>query len=187
MMKTTAKFAGILLSALAIFSACAEKDNEPQKEEVQETLVTYTDIAFSRYAGNHVVGSFFSTSEGKSYTGDKVTAGNGAKIDLAFGSELGMSYFLSPDDKEIEPAIPGATATQYVQHVPESQFTVAQFDAMTTDEPLRALTITDDRESFGTSGYPIVILFQNAAGKKGVIKVKEINSERLLVDIKVQK
>ncbi|MDR3236811.1 MAG: hypothetical protein LBT48_08850 [Prevotellaceae bacterium] len=179
-------FAGILLSALAIFGACSEKENEPQKE-VQETLVTYTDIAFSRYAGNPTIGRFFSTSEGKSYTDDKVTAGNGAKIDLAFGSILGMLYFLSPDDKEIEPAIPGATATQYVQHVHEAQFTVAQFDAMTTDEPLRALTITDDNETFGASSYPIVILFQNAAGKKGVIKVKESNSERLLVDIKVQK
>ena len=178
-------FAGILLTVLAVFTACSDKDEN--ENEQPPTLVTYTDVAFSRFPGDTEYARFFSTSDGKSYKDSEVNAANGAKIDLAFASYLGMCYFLSPKSNEISPAIPNATVTQYVQSVPSTQFSVAQFDAMTTDEPLRALTIVDDNESFGTTGYPIIVLFQNAAGKKGAIKVKAINSERLLVDIKVQK
>ncbi len=182
-------FAGILLSVLISFSACGDKDLGGQEEEtVQETLVTYTDVAFARSSAEVEYARFFSTSEGKSYKDSEITAGNGAKIDLAFISSVGMCYFVSPNSNDVNPAIPGATATLYMQKVAATVFTVEQFDAMTTDELLATLTITnDDMETFGTTGYPIVLLFKNAAGKKGAIKVKSINSQRLIVDIKVQK
>jgi hypothetical protein len=58
---------------------------------------------------------------------------------------------------------------------------------MDDDGLLADLTIQSDDGSFGNSTIPHTVLFELSNGKKGVVKTKEVNSERLLVDIKIQK
>ena len=58
---------------------------------------------------------------------------------------------------------------------------------MKDDSKLSELTIADTDESFGNSSIPGTVLFEISTGKKGVIKTKALNSDRLLVDIKIQK
>jgi len=65
---------------------------------------------------------------------------------------------------------------------------ITEFDTMTNSDILTDITIDkSDNNSFGASNIPVLVLFKNAAGKKGVIKVTAINAERILADIKVQK
>jgi len=153
------------------------------------SIVTYTGIEFSLTKGSTTYGRFFSTTTGKIYKDSEVTASNGKDIDLAFGSFNGsMNFFLSPNDKDITPAIAGATTTAIANYPSASNaaVTVAAFDAAKDDSFIAKQAIEDSNDSFGTS-TPHIVLFQTQDGRKGAICTRAINSSRLLVDIKVQK
>ena len=73
-------------------------------------------------------------------------------------------------------------------------FTEEEFNAMTNDTPLRALSITHSvagAQAF-TNTLPRIVLFQTHDGRKGAIKIKQFVSKGaensyILCDIKVQK
>jgi hypothetical protein len=74
-----------------------------------------------------------------------------------------------------------------INYTPDFGITTAIFDAATNDAFIDDITITaSDDNSFGTS-HPYIILFETESGRKGAIKTKAVNADRLLVDIKVQK
>jgi thioredoxin-related protein len=175
----------LVLSVL--FAACTKNNNDDDNDttDKNETIVTYNDISFSLTANSSEYGRMFSTVTGKIYKDSEITVENGGKIDLVFVSSNGTyNYFESPSlFKSV--TIPNATSTK-IQNL-TTTMTVEEFDAMTDAENLKSLTITYDEESFGGSGYPKIILFENAAGKKGAIKVKSRNADVMIVDIKVQK
>src|SRR5690606_25340875 len=98
-----------------------------------------------------------------------------------------LMLFETPNSTDRGFNIPNATETKFENYVEEDEYTVDQFDAMTNDSDLKTLTIEGDNDSFTTNSLPVVVLLENAAGKRGVIKVKSINSDRILTDIKVQK
>lgn len=137
----------------------------------------FSNILFS--STDPSFGRFFSTETGKLYKESEVDKLNGRNIDIAFS---GIDGFESPDSEE---NIPGATVTKVRNHV-TTELTVAEFHSMTTDVKLKSLTVEDDNEPFVLS-VPQLILFENSSGKKGVILVKELYSEGILADIKVQK
>jgi hypothetical protein len=149
-------------------------------------IKTYTDIAFSLTKNDASIANFFSTNTGLSYKATEVNSSNGPLIDIAFSSMNGIvNYFVSPNDSNENFNIPGATLTKFINYV-TTQLSSSDFDNMTSDEKLKTLSIVSDEESFGTS-MPCIVLFQNSLGKIGAIKVKSINSEKILTDIKVQK
>lgn len=153
------------------------------------SIVTYTGIEFSMKKGSTTYGRFFSTTTGKIYKDSEVTASNGKDIDIAFGSYgPSTNFFLSPNDKEITPAIAGTTTTAFVNYPSTSNAaaTVAAFEAAKDDSFIAKETIKEDNNAFGTT-TPGIILFQTQDGRKGAICTRAINSDRLLVDIKVQK
>lgn len=177
-----------LITSSFLFSCDSDDDDNSNNEDpIEETLVTYSDIEFAQDDNSTEHGRFYSTSDGKMYKSDELNDTNGPTIDVVFqGSESSFIFFESPDDlfdSSIE--IPGATSTKVTNF--ESGFSVADFDAMTDSEPLKNLDIVHDNESIGSLDFPLIVLFENAAGKKGAIKLKAINSNRLLVDIKVEK
>jgi hypothetical protein len=149
-------------------------------------IVTYTNIEFSLTAKNATYGRLFSFDDGKIYKDNEVNSTVGPKIQLAFSS-MGntMYYFESPTVSSYN--VPGATVTKVMNYPAKSLFTVADFDAMTDDTKLTGITIDETNDSFGNSSIPGVVLFQLSSGRKGVIKTKAVNSDRLLVDIKIQK
>lgn len=151
-------------------------------------IVVYEDVEFAREAGSTTYGRFFSTETGLIYKDSEVNETTGPKIDLAF-NQFGSSvnFFTSPDDSELEFEIPGAQNTKVINYTPEFGITADIFDDATSDDFISDITIdASDDESFGTSN-PYIILFETESGKKGAIKTKAINTDRLLVDIKVQK
>jgi hypothetical protein len=99
-----------------------------------------------------------------------------------------VNYFASPDDSNENYHIPGALTTTIINY-PSSDLGITStvFDNAKDDGFIKDVVIgSSDNNSFGTSN-PYIILFKTASGKKGAIKTTAINSDRLLVDIKVQK
>jgi len=152
--------------------------------EGNSAIVSYKDIEFGVEAGGDY-GRFYSFKAEEIYKKGEITTG-GSKIDIAFESMGGtMYYFNSPADDAYD--FPNATKTEIINYQSEPSITVDQFDSMEDDELLEGLTIKDDDDSFGNSTIPNTVLFELSEGKKGVIKTKKVNSERLLVDINIQK
>lgn len=149
-------------------------------------VVTYTDVAFALNSGHNDYGRLFSFETGEIYLDNEVDASNGELIHLAFGS-MGntLYYFESPTHEDFN--IPNSTNTKVINYESEPTFSVEDFDAIVDDSALSSLTIEHSDDGFGNSSIPGTVLFEISTGQKGVIKTKIINSERILVDIKIQK
>jgi hypothetical protein len=96
-----------------------------------------------------------------------------------------LYYFDSPNKAIYN--IPGATATKVMNYLPTPPISLMEFDAMTDDSKLAALTINDTNDSFSNRYIAGIILFQLSDGRKGAIKTQALNSTRLVVNIKIQK
>ena len=147
---------------------------------------TFNNIEFSRDAGSATVGRLFSFESGKIFKDNEITAAVGPTIHLAFGT-LGSSVYFFESASVATYNVPGATITKVNNFPSPSPISIVDFDAMTSDAKLSPLTIEETNDSFGNSSIPGIALFQLASGRKGVIKTREINSTRILVDIKIQK
>lgn len=178
--------AGTLSIVLAV------KNGDSQKTKASSVviggnhaMVTFTGVEFALKASDATYGRFFSTETGLIYKDNEVNATNGPKIDLAFLSlSATNNYFTSPNSPQF--TIPYAT-TSLVRHFINNEIAVTDFETIKDDVLIKNTSITTDNKPFGSTGYPLLVLFQNSKGKKGVIKVREINASRLLVDIKIQK
>lgn len=149
-------------------------------------IVTYTDIEFGLNAGDATYGRLFSFETGQIYKDSEVDESNGSLIHLAFGSMVNtMYYFESPTVEDYN--VPNATETKVVNHETTPSISVTDFDSMTDDSQLSGLEITATNDSFGNSSIPGTVLFEISTGRKGVIKTKAVNSDRILVDIKIEK
>lgn len=168
-------------------------------------LRTFTDIKLginTSHASN-VIGAFFSTSLREVFTANQVTADNGVAIDLVFSglnTSFGFNKFVSPDAATVNgfSAIPNATHTMFInsQELCDCgvNLTAMQFDTMTDDSVLEALTITETANGllqFDNSTLPRVVLFETHDGRKGAIKIKGYIDDGpnayIICNIKVQK
>lgn len=186
------------LSSLFIFSllfiSCSDSDdsdNEIEEQiDVEEVVSSYTDILFNLSDSDIEDPQYlFSTSEGVSYKESEISDANIALIDIVSFSLKSFVAFDSPDNDTNDIFnIDGASTTKF-QHT-NVTLTAEEFDSIkTTDSSLLVgLTVTNDEDSISVSDYEnAIILFENAAGKKGAIKVTSFNAQRILVDIKVTK
>ncbi|MGC8824424.1 MAG: hypothetical protein ACP5PZ_07475 [Bacteroidales bacterium] len=148
-------------------------------------IVTYTDIEFGVNPEDETYGRFFSFETGRIYKDKEIVDSIGQKIGIGFSSmEHTMYYFQSPSDNSYN--IPNATITKVTNYA-NNIFSIENFDSMVDDRMLSTITIDETHDSFGNSSIPCTVLFQLANSKKGVIKVKAVNNDRVLVDIKIQK
>ncbi len=149
-------------------------------------IVSFTDLEFSMVAGSATYGRYFSFETNRIYKDSEIDATTGAKIHLAFGNLSSVVfYFESPTNSAFN--VPNASFTKVTNYFATPPISTSDFDAMSHDAKLSALTINSATDSFGTSSIPHVVLFQLASGRKGAIKTKAINSSRILADIKIQK
>ncbi|WP_271783324.1 hypothetical protein [Aquimarina algiphila] len=182
------KFLSCLFLFSVLFISCSSDDDSGAPDtgsEQEATLITRTDVSFELETSSNTDPKIaYSTSEGKIYKESELNATNIATIDLLSFVNQSFISFDSPDD--IEPIITGAKRTKYQYE--NVTLTVADFDSMVDDSKLKSLTINEENtESISsTTSKDVIILFENE-GRKGAMKVKAINSTRLLVDIKVQK
>src|SRR5690606_41137360 len=95
-------------------------------------------------------------------------------------------------------SIPNATHTKFInsQELCEctASLSVAEFDQMNNDNLLQALTIEETEGGllqFNNVMVPRIVLFEDAEGRKGAIKIKEFiadgQNSYIVTDIKVQK
>lgn len=191
-MNITKKFAVVLFICASIFTGCSSDDDKKEIEVVDTTtLKTFKDVSFSLdFSEGFESGRFFSTETGKTYKKSQIDATLLQKIDIAFyGGSISKNYFVSPNDVEIGVSA-NATNTDYINYV-TNEYTIDQFNKLEKGEELNSLTIANNQESFPDSKLPLVVLFKNAAGKKGVIYVKSVtrvgSNPRIVADIKIQK
>lgn len=183
------------------FEVTLEASNSVQTKELTKSftlntneILSFQNIVLGAIEAQSTLGSVFSTELGTVIKSDDINDSNGEKIDIVFVGESGLLFFESPQKasgwglKEI----PNATNTSFINYIEGSSvsFSVEDFDNMTNSDPLNGINITNDEESFPSSGLPRIILFQNSKGKKGVIKITNIASGRsgsITFDLKVQK
>ncbi|MEN8247826.1 MAG: hypothetical protein ABFS32_02750 [Bacteroidota bacterium] len=173
---------------LVVSDGSAEKEISKTVSIIgNSAIVEHSDLEFSLNAGDATYGRLYSFETSTMYLDSEVTADNGSKIHLAFGS-MGqtMYYFDSPDVAGYN--VPNATTTKVTNYESTPTVSDTDFAAMADDRLLADLTIVNDDESFGNSMIPgNTVLFETSTGRKGVVITKEVNSDRLLVDIKIQK
>jgi hypothetical protein len=151
--------------------------------EGNSAIITYEDIEFDQDNDNQVNGISFSVSEGKVYTDAELSEDNYDLIDFYyFGCQCTSISFFGADDSDI---IPEGNAT--LMRNRDSDFTVEQFDESSDDLLLSTIEIAEEQNFMGTIDFPHIVTFQLEDGRLGAIKGKQINSSRILVDIKVQK
>lgn len=179
--------------AFSTLTSCSDKDKKNDVVPVVDnsTIVTYNNVSFSLLNNESgKAGRFFSTKTGISYKGIQMNATIVPDVDLGF-SNLGCNIwaFTSLDNTRYF-SFSGATKTIIVNY-PGSKLTPADFDAITNDAKLKDLIIDGIDDDFYKLDISSIILFKNAAGKKGAIKIKSIVEigvdPRIIVDIKVQK
>lgn len=182
----------ILLSG-AVLMACfaCQKNNDNTKPDTKPTpkdsIITYTGVALYAKPGDPVNGRLFSTLTGKIYTDNAIPDTIGKHIDIAFNNFGAFSLFFTSatDEATLGFKIPGARET-LVQNMPDAKvFSSAWFDTLRHASALDTLKINTDQESFESANIPHIVLFRNAAGKCGAVKVRSFN-QQLLVDIKVE-
>jgi PKD repeat protein len=172
-------------------------DNGSEKKTIEKkitvagnsAILTFTNLEFGLEKGSLVYGRYFSFETGIMYKDAEINSTNGSKIDIGLGSfNQYMLFFASPDDHRFSFLlnIPNATLTKIVNWESNLRITPAAFDSMNDDRLLSALNIVDNNQSFDNE-FPHTVLFQLSTLQKGVIKLKAVNSDRLLVDIKIQK
>lgn len=167
-------------------------------------LRTLTDVKLGISTAHADIGCFYSTRLRRAFKkGDDLTSA-GKEIDLVFfGLNRSFTYnkFVSPDSAASYtfPAIPGATATRFINKQEQcncslSPFTVADFDNMLNDAPLQNLQLPAGATGgiqFNSDVLPRIVLFQTADGRKGAVKIKDYvlegSTAYILADIKIQK
>lgn len=151
-------------------------------------IETYTDITFG-LDNNSTYGRFYSFDTEQIYTAGAINSQNGSSIHIGFNSNTtSMLQFISPDNApDAGVAIPNATHTIVDNYQSDPVITVEEFDSMTTDSLLVDMTVTYDQDVFGSSTIPNMIFFELEDGRKGSIKAKELNSDNIVTDIKIQK
>jgi hypothetical protein len=190
-MKLTQKIAFLCISTMLFTSFKSDDLLKTEETKIDSsTLKTYTNITFSLdQSEGFDAGRYFSTELGKSFKKSQIDVAILPKIDIAFYSGgFSLDYFMSPNDSDY--GIKNATTSQFINV--QKDLTIGQFNKIEQASDFNTIKIdADDDDSFPDNKTPNVVLFKNAAGKKGAIYVKSVtrvgSNPRIVVDIKIQK
>lgn len=200
----------VSFASAGTYTITYEASNGKQTKTTTQTITvkpnsglrSFSNIQLGINTAHSAIGSFFSTKLRQVFKRADVTAANGPAIDIAFfGLSESFSYnlFISPHETQhfTFGAIPGATHTQLVNLQEKcscsSTLSANDFDAITTGTGLQAISFTETTaaNSAFNNNLPRIILFQNANGKRGAIKIKQMvqagQLSYIVCDIKVQK
>ena len=173
----------LFVSAFLVFISCSKDDiEEAIKDQLEQTaaISTYTDIAFALEGNNDKYPIAFSVAEGRAFMfSELIQPENAAAVDIVAFANQAFIAFGSPSESNV----PQGKVTK-IQHT-NVGVTAEAFDAMNV-VALNALTNVNDNDSISaSSSTDSIILFETSNGTKGAVKITAINSERILVDIKV--
>jgi hypothetical protein len=192
-MKLTQKITLLVFLSSMLFNSCSSDDSSKTATVATDTttLKTFKDVTFSLdQSEGFDAALYFSTELGKSYKTKQIDAAILPKIDIAFySSSYTLNYFTSPNDADY--GLKNATLSLFI-NTQKDLLTIDQFNKIEKGSEFDAVKIeADDDDSFPDSQMPNVVLFKNAAGKKGAIYIKSVHrvgyDPRIVVDIKIQK
>jgi hypothetical protein len=193
------------------YTVTYKADNGKQTQTITRQIVvkpntglrSFTDVKLGINTAHATIGSFFSTRLRRVFKQGEVTAEAGSKIDIVyFGLSESFNYnqFIRPDSAQYWTfgAIPNATITKRVNSQElcgcSAGFTSSDFDNVVNGSAFNSITVSETPGGitpFNNTTVPRIVLFQNAAGKKGAIRIKQFvqNGQQsyILCDIKVQK
>jgi PKD repeat protein len=165
-------------------------------------LRTFTDVKLGINTAHAAIGSFYSTTLRRVINKNDPDSLQ-QYVDIAyFGLNATFTFnkFTSPDSVQeyTFEAIPQAQVTHFINSIDKCacgiSFSENDFDQMTTDAPLQALSVTSTAKGlqpFDDVQVPRIVLFKTQDNRKGAIKIKSYYRDGLqsyiLVDIKVQK
>ncbi len=194
-----------------IYTVVYTASNQKQTQVIRKTIQVNPNSRLRSFQNIHLgintahkeTGSFFSTYLRKIVRKDSVNTLNGPFIDICyFGLNRSFSYnkFISPVDVQTWTfnAIPGATVTTFVNNQEKCNCTSGlnplEFDQISNGsyfDNILVPAVAEGTMEFDQTVLPRIILFKNAAGKKGAIKIKEFvdngDASYIICDIKVQK
>ncbi|SFD79182.1 hypothetical protein SAMN05518672_103233 [Chitinophaga sp. CF118] len=151
-----------------------------------DSVVTFTNVKIGLAPGDQTYGRVFSSVTGLVYLDDAIPDSVGKYINLAFHYQASFSmFFSSADPNAFDITIPGVTKTNVRNYV-DSSFKVTSFDTLTHASTLKKLTVTNDNETIDAADLPLAVFFKNSDGKIGIIKVKSLFDNYVLVDVKVE-
>ncbi len=201
----------VTFSNAGTYTITYEASNGKQTETVTKNITvkpnsglrSFSNVQLGINTAHSTIGSFFSTSLRKVIKQSEVDATNGSKIDIVFfglSQSFSFNLFASPDSAAAWTfaSIPGAAHTKFINKQEScgcsAGFSVADFDNASTGAAFDELNITTTAGGsgeFDNSLVPRIVLFQNSAGKKGAIKIKQFaeagQQSYIVCDIKVQK
>lgn len=176
----------IAICISSVFISCSDDDSDFPGDFVDtsdDVISSYTNVSLSYITSND--DRVFASVNGRTYDEDAIIDEIGPIIDLVSVSDQNMVKFISPNN-EMSITIPGATDTK-IQHLDVS-VSASDFDNIEDDELLKDITVVNDDESIAANdAINSIILFENANGRKGAIKIKSFNLSAILVDVKVLK
>jgi PKD repeat protein len=185
--------------------------NGKQQQTVTRSITVKPNTRLRSFSNLHLgintahatIGSFFSTRLRKVFVKDSVNAQNGSLIDVVFfglSNSFSFNKFISPTDAAnwTFPPIPGATVTAIINKQETcacgTNVTAAQFDNISNGSFFDGITVMPTlagSAEFTNALANRVVVFQNAAGKKGAVKIKQYvdNGQQsyIVCDIKIQK
>ncbi|PKA98381.1 hypothetical protein B0O79_2067 [Flavobacteriaceae bacterium MAR_2009_75] len=174
-----------------LFISCSKDDNNTEEEVIEDesTIVVYEDIKFAVDEDGVDSKRFFSTSSGQLYTFSEIDEEIGYTVDLIWydmsPTNSGFLFWEEPNDLFGDLSMPGARAIKIENYEPS--MSPDDFDNIENSDQLMSLTVENSNSAMGPVNYPLAILFENADGKKGIIKMKSNDGEFMTVDIKVMK
>lgn len=203
----------IVLTVPGVYSISLTASNGKETKTVSKSIEVYAntnlrvfeDVKFGINSShnNDIMGSMFSTKTGNIYTRSEINETTGSEIDIVFfglNSSFALNKFVSPDQTGTTTfnSIPNASHTKFInsQELCECSASLsdAEFNQMNNDNLLQALTIEETQGGllqFNNETVPRIVLFEDAGGRKGAIKIKEFIEDGpnsyIVTDIKVQK
>ncbi|MDR3219224.1 MAG: hypothetical protein LBU22_09680 [Dysgonamonadaceae bacterium] len=206
----TARNTSVYFQHPGIFAIMLETDNDKEIKQMEKTIellpnTNLLSLENVRLGINSAKldGMFFSGYLKKILKEEEIEDDEtlGEQVDwVFFGLNSRFSYcrFLSPDSANLFTfrQIPHAKKTYICNDLKKStlQFSVADFEAMKNDVPLRSLDIRSNDTGklfFELSELPRLILFETEDGRKGAVKINKKTENGtdsyIEADIKVQK
>ncbi|WP_320054778.1 PKD domain-containing protein [uncultured Acetobacteroides sp.] len=184
--------AKVIVDKAGDFTITLKATNGSETKELTKTvkveglngIALFKDVELSQVAGDTKMGRCLSVKTGKVYK-DAEAKDASKDIDLIYyGSQSAFIYFESPDQADkITLSNPKKTLVQNYKN----RFDVKAFDALVDDSSIKNLNVVNDESAIGSLEFPLTVTFKTAEGKVGIIKIKAINADRILFDMKVQK
>jgi len=206
---TARNFTTVYFAEPGTYTLTLEGDNDKEIKSVSKDFTVATnsniyimnDVKLGVKSAHEAIGSFYSCALRSVISANELNEQNAPLIDFAFfGLNERFEYcrFLSPDSvgNYAFYDIPEAkhTAVINISETSPIEFSLADFDNMTTDKSLAPLSVAanDSKgEYFSNAIIPRIVLFETADKRKGAIKIKAFVAEGvdsyILIDIKVYK